>query len=293
MRCLQAFEAAARLSSFTAAAGALHTSQSSVSRHIADLEKSLGGRLFIREKQRVRLSPRGEHLFRSVLHGLDSIRSGIRVVTDWTSPSRVTIACTHAVSHLLLMPVFEALNGAMGETGQVRIMSYEYETVETAPDPQIDIVFEYGEHDIRTTGRVRILPEAIRPICAPGFARQHKDILGGPVSRWQTLPLLSMAIPNRGWATWDDWFRSQGIDQGVASTIDFENYVYLLEAAADGRGIALGARGLTESYLESNRLIPLKDDYFETDRALYAALTEHGENSIPARHCLKQLANLI
>jgi len=79
----------------------------------------------------------------------------------------------------------------------------------------------------------------------------------------------------------------------MASTIDFENYVYLLEAAADGRGIALGARGLVGRYLDSTRLIPLDDNYFETDRALYAALTERGENSMPARHCLQQLAKLI
>ena len=102
-----------------------------------------------------------------------------------------------------------------------------------------------------------------------------------------------MAIPNRGWATWDDWFRYQGIEQDAASTIDFENYVYLLEAAADGRGIALGARGLIERYLESKRLVPLNDNYYKTDRALYAALTEHGENRMPARHCLKQLSRLI
>jgi len=293
MRCLRAFEAAARLSSFTEAAKALHTSQSSISRHISDLEKALGGQLFIREKQRVRLSDRGEHLFRSVSHGLDSIRSGVRVVADWKSPSRVTIACTHAVSHLLLMPVYEALNKAMGETGQIRIMSYEYETVETAPDSQIDIVFEYGEQALESAGRVRVLPEAVRPICSPDFASQHKDILTGPVSAWQALPLLSMATPNRGWATWDDWFRHRGVDQQIATNIDFENYVYLLEAAADGRGIALGARGLVERYQASKRLIPLDETYFETDRALYAVLTERGENSLPARHCLKQLANLL
>ena len=293
IRCLRAFEAAARLSSFTEAAKALHTSQSSISRYIADLENSLGGRLFIREKQRVHLSDRGEHLFRSVSHGLDSIRSGLRVVSDWSASSQVTIACTHAVSHLLLMPIFEALNEAMGEADRIRILSYEYEAVETAPDPQIDIVFGYGERDMDSPDRVRVLPEAVRPICAPDFAQQNKAILDGPVSEWQSLPLLSMALPNRGWATWEDWFRRQGIDQSTTGTIEFENYVYLLEAAANGRGIALGARGLIESYIESNRLVVLVDEYYETERALYAVLTERGKNNPSARHCLTQLAKLI
>ncbi len=293
MRCLQAFETAARLSSFTAAASALHTSQSSISRHIADLEKSVGGQLFIREKQRVRLSDRGEHLFRSVSHGLESIRSGVRVVADWTPPSRVTIACTHAISHLLLMPVFESLNEAMRDTAQVRILSYEYETVETTPDPQMDIVFEYGEYNSGSPYRVKILPEAVTPLCSPEFAEQHKAILSGPVSDWQSLPLLGMEVPNRGWATWNDWLRNKGIERSTVHPVNFENYVYLLEAAADGRGIALGGRGLVERYLASNRLIALTDTHYETDRALYAVLTERGESSSEARYCLNQLATLL
>ena len=271
----------------------LHTSQSSISRHIADLEKIVGGQLFIREKQRVRLSGRGEHLYRSVSHGLDSIRSGMRVVSDWTASSRVTIACTHAVSHLLLMPIFEALNEAVGEANRIRILSYEYEAVEVAPDPQIDIVFGYGEGEAESPGRIRVLAEAVRPMCSPSFLALNQSILDGPVSGWLDLPLLSMALPNRGWATWEDWFRYLGVKYHESRTTEFENYVYLLEAAAGGRGIALGARGLIESYLETNRLVALADEYYESERALYAMLTGRGQDNPVAQQCLAELGKLI
>lgn len=293
MRCLQAFEAAARLSNFTAAASELHTSQSSISRHIADLEKIVGGELFLREKQRVRLSDKGEHLYRSVTHGLNGIRSGLQVVSDWAAPSQVTIACTHAVSHLLLMPNFEALKAAMGEMSQVRIMTYEYEILETVMDPQADIVFEYGQGAVATVDRVKVLSEAVCPLAAPDFFEQWRDVLTGPLQAWEKLPLLTMATPNRGWATWQDWFKHQGLKDFAGDFIEFENYVYLLEAAAAGRGLALGARGLVESYLLAGRLMPLRNRYVEFDRALYAALTERGRNNRSARHCLAELERIM
>jgi LysR family glycine cleavage system transcriptional activator len=289
LRCLQSFEAAARLSSFTAAAIELHTSQSSISRHVADLEQMTGGQLFVRERQRVHLSDRGEHLFRSVTHGLNSIQSGMEIVSNWAQPSRVTIACTHAVSQLVLLPKFEALNAALAGTAQVRIMTYEYEAMNLPIDPQIDIIFEYGRLTARDSDRVIVLPEAVRPFASPEFADQHQAALSNPVSSWSGLPFLTLSLPNRGWATWDDWFQEHGLSF-TGESIEFENYVYLLEAAVAGRGIALGARGLLESYVQSGRLIALGDEYLEFDRALYAVLTEQGKHRAAARLCLAELA---
>ena len=299
LRRLQSFEAAARLSSFTAAAIELHTSQSSISRHVADLEQMTGGQLFVRERQRVHLSDRGEHLFRSVTHGLNSIQSGMEIVSNWAQPSRVTIACTHAVSQLVLLPKFEALNAALAETAQVRIMTYEYEAMNLPIDPQIDIIFEYGRLTARDSDRVIVLPEAVRPFASPEFADQHQAALSNPVSSWSGLPFLTLSLPNRGWATWDDWFQQQALSftgesfagESIAGeSIEFENYVYLLEAAVAGRGVALGARGLVESYVQSGRLVALGDEYLEFDRALYAVLTEQGQHRAAARLCLAELA---
>ena len=58
--CLQAFEASARLLSFTRAGQELHLSTSAVSRQISQLETFLGRRLFAREHNALRLTPAGE-----------------------------------------------------------------------------------------------------------------------------------------------------------------------------------------------------------------------------------------
>lgn len=59
MHVLIAFEAAARLGSFTAAASELNLTQSAVSRQIRLLEGILGADLFVRERQTVRLTQAG------------------------------------------------------------------------------------------------------------------------------------------------------------------------------------------------------------------------------------------
>ena len=64
LNALRAFEAAARLSSFSAAASELHVSHSTISHHVKGLEKSLGRELFLRQNRRVILTSEAEALQR-------------------------------------------------------------------------------------------------------------------------------------------------------------------------------------------------------------------------------------
>ena len=59
---LLAFEAAARLGSFTQAAQSLCITQSAVSRHVKTLEEHLGCRLFERSGSRLALTDTGRRL---------------------------------------------------------------------------------------------------------------------------------------------------------------------------------------------------------------------------------------
>ena len=73
MRHLRTFEIAARLGSFSAAAEEFHTTQSAVSRTIADLERRLGTTLFDRGRRGVRLTSNGERYREAVAAGLGHV----------------------------------------------------------------------------------------------------------------------------------------------------------------------------------------------------------------------------
>ena len=59
LNALRAFEAAARLQSYTAAAHELGVTQGAISRQVANLEEMLGVPLFVRVRQRISLTPAG------------------------------------------------------------------------------------------------------------------------------------------------------------------------------------------------------------------------------------------
>ncbi|WP_347845749.1 LysR family transcriptional regulator [Planktomarina sp.] len=292
-RCLLAFEASARLESFTAAAQLLNTSQSSISRHIADLEAILGVAVFERRKQRVRLSEPGKLLFSKLSNGLDSIRDGMEQVANWNTDVPVTIGCTHAISHLLIMPVFDALQRNVSRFGKVRIMTTEYEVLDSQCDPQVDIVFAYDVGGVPSGEWVHLFSEAVKPVCSPEFRSEHAAELSRPPSQWRSIPLLDVSLPNRGWASWDDWFEAYGAKTVLPIADRFDNYIYLLEASASGRGIALGARGMIETYLTSGRLVETHGDYVEFERGFYAVLTARGREKTASRRCLEVLSSIL
>jgi LysR family glycine cleavage system transcriptional activator len=274
---LQAFEAAARHCNFSRAAEELHTSQSAISRHIANLEGRFNTLLFDRyQKRKLVLSQPGELLYRAVVSGLDNIQTAIDSISTSAQTDQLTLACTHEISHLYLLPRFEQLQQSLGNDKPIRIMTYEYDTMETSLDPRIDIVIQYDISGVDPADRVRIVGEAVCPVASPGFIDEHRAVLEGDPGVWQGLPFLDLSKYNYGWATWQDWFAASGDPDIQPEYIYFGNYVYLLEAAAAGKGLALGWKGLIERHLENGVLEPLVDNYVSFDRGIYAILTARG-----------------
>lgn len=79
---LEFFISVAIHQSFTKAADALYTSQSTVSKQISALEDELGTELFIRQSNRVFLSPCGQLVLNESVRGLNHIRNVTNLVAD-------------------------------------------------------------------------------------------------------------------------------------------------------------------------------------------------------------------
>lgn len=286
---LVAFESTGRLCAVGRAAEELNTSQSAISRHIRHLEEHLGVRLFDRTGRGVVLTPSGQTYLASVTSALDLLNAtgkDLRLASQG-----VTIACTHEVSHLLLMPKFARLRRALGRNVSIRFLTSEYQMVPEMVHAGADITFEYATLPVE--GRsVRVLDEQIIPVASPAFMAAHASILSRDPSMWKTIPLLALSKNNFGWATWNDWSSSVGADM-VGQTADtFDNYVYLLEAATSGAGLALGWKGFVDRYLEAGTLVALPGPWVSRPPKLIARLTQKGTNNRNAEKCLAFLASL-
>ena len=89
---LRAFEAVARLLSFSEAADELHLTQSAVSRQIKVLEDELSAPLFVRGTRHVEITPDGHMLLRCVEPWLAKLDTGVRQIRDKRSRRRVSVA---------------------------------------------------------------------------------------------------------------------------------------------------------------------------------------------------------
>ena len=290
---LQAFESAGRLLNFSRAAEELHTSQSAISRHVATLEARLDTALFDRRRRKqLALTYQGEQLYRAVVAGFDGIQGAIDAIAGTRDDAQVTIACTHENSHLILLPRFDALQQALGDDKTIRVMTYEYDAMRRALDPRVDITIRYDVEESKPADRVPIVREAIRPVVSPTFLAANESRLRDDMAEWLSLPFLELSKHNYGWASWEDWFTAQQIGASRPAYQHFNNYIYLLEAAAAGKGVALGWRGLVDRYIEAGVLVEIGPDYVEFERAIHAVLTETGRNRPLARRCLEQLGRL-
>ncbi|MEM9370816.1 MAG: LysR family transcriptional regulator [Pseudomonadota bacterium] len=270
---LTAFENVARHGGFTRAADELNTSQSAVSRHVRQLEERLGTRLFDRSVRGVLLTREGSTYLASVSPALESLHAAGQALRR--DAGDVTLACTHEVSHLILMPKHEQLRSAIGPNGQLRILTTEYETFPAMVEAGADITFGYASC-ARAPEEVLVLPEELAIVAAPPL---KADAESGQA------PLLDLSKPNHGWSTWRDFFGYAPDD--IAQS--FDSYVYLLEAAAAGKGAALGWRRFVDRYLEAGMLVRC-GEWRPGRGALCARLTPRGARNDAAKVLLKVVA---
>ena len=286
---LIAFEATARLGGVRRAAEELSTSTSAVSRYLRNLEASLDVTLFDRRNRSVVPTKRGEDylvVVRSALESLHSAGRGLR-----TQRTVVTIGCTQEVSVLLLSPVFSRLKRALPESVNLRILSCDYDILPLVVPTGVDIVFEYARARA-DSGSARILEEETVPVAAPAFRQRFERVLCEHPRHWTGVPRLEVAPRDQDWATWSDWFAAHECDPPQAPVETFENYIQLLDAAADADGIALGWNGFMSRYFETDSLVPLWDGWQPSQLGLHAVLTPNGRRNPNAGGCLMELASL-
>lgn len=285
---LIAFECAARTGSFAGAAKELGTSQPAISRHIANLEEQNGAKLFERSRTGVKLTEAGRRFHTGVAPALGMIDKATSEIAEASSGERVVIACSNPASHYVLRPRHNALREALGERTQVQTVIFHRYSQNLPLDSVPDVVLDW-EATIRGEGMVVLFAEAVRPVCSPEYAATHSDTLNGPVSGWSGLSFLEPGSASENWASWEDWFQAAGRPEPSPRFVSFDNYVYSLEAAVEGQGIALGWKNFVDQHLETGALVALGDGYVERDNHFCAALTEQGRVRPIARLCLSFL----
>ena len=121
---LRAFEAVARLLSFSEAAEELHLTQSAVSRQIKSLEEEIGATLFLRGTRHVDLTGDGLLLHRALVPALERLDAGVRQIRQARGRKVVSVTTFASFASLRMTPLRALLLSAALTAFSTAVFSY-------------------------------------------------------------------------------------------------------------------------------------------------------------------------
>ena len=130
----------------------------------------------------------------------------------------------------------------------------------------LDAAIHHGPPDWPGATCVFLLNEVEAPACSPAFLAANRPL---DAERISSLPLLHIAT--RPYA-WPDWFAAQGLPEGAAQGMHFDQYSTAAQAAVAGLGVALLPRFLIEDELSRGDLVIALDRPIESRYPYYLAI---------------------
>lgn len=279
LKALTTFEAAARHENFTAAAQALGMAQPSISRYISILEDYIGIKLFIRNGSNVQLTPQGRKLYDTTRLALSHIRSTIDELAKDSTENEASICSTHGFAHIWIIPRIEHLQSQLNNK-KINVVTSESPGDFEVESNRIVVRFGAGRWD---DGKAHLLfHEEVMPVCSPELADRY-NLRNRQIDPNELLhlPLLVQDHGEHGWLDWQGWFSHFGVesDHHIRDVHKINNYAFSLQAAMEGRGIALAWKNLIEPYLSNEWLFELPGLTVKTANSYYLVTQPHGETS--------------
>lgn len=255
LHTLPAFEAAARLGSFQAAAEALHLTPSAISHRVRQLEEHVGQDLFERRHRAIALTAAGRRyltVVRDALLRLDEASAVLRA----PQRERLRISAAPALGSKWLVSRVAEYQAAHPD------VEFSLATA-TGLGPllngEADIGLRYGEEEWPGLLAWKLFEERVFPVCSQTLAAKLKTPADLDAVRLLRHPLLS----------WQRWFAAAGIRHAEpAAGPVYEDALLMLEGAVAGHGVALMAATLAQPYLDAGQLVrPFVEDC--ADRSFY------------------------
>ncbi|MEP0942937.1 MAG: LysR substrate-binding domain-containing protein [Rhizobiaceae bacterium] len=264
-RSLLAFDAAARLGSFTLAAEELNMQQPSVSAAIKQLEQALGCQLFERGHRKVQLTPLGEKLFVGVDRGLAEIEQAVASIRQVGQSDYVTLNSSSAFSYYWMIPRLNDLHA------QYPDIDLRMQTSDREPDldvENIDLAIRLGDGVYPGCHSVRIADEVIMPVASPAVLQSAASL--DVVPDLATQRLIHLEEPIRVRPTWRQWFAHHGAEEVAPSAgLRFNDYAMVLQAAVSGEGFAFGWEHIVRNLVDRGLLTAKSEWAWKTGNGIY------------------------
>ncbi|NOX42747.1 MAG: LysR family transcriptional regulator [Gammaproteobacteria bacterium] len=250
LNSIRVFEAAARLSSFKAAAEELNVTPTAISHQIRNLEEKLGTLLFERKTRAIALTPEGLQLAQVSYQALQQIASILEDISGIQTV--VTVATTSSFAAMWLVPRLARFQKRHPEI-QVEIKTGE-QLDDLQKDRRIDLAIRYGQNDEQNENAIKLITEYFGVYATRKYLKDCKSLKNATLieTQWQNKRLPPV--------TWKHWLQKYGVNAGSPQIRYFDQEHHVIQAALAGQGIALISSVLVQAALQQSWLQPYKDD---------------------------------
>jgi len=266
LNALRGFEAAARHLSFTRAAEELHVTQAAISHQVKALEDHLGMPLFRRLNRALLLTDEGQALFPAVRDALDGLAEATSRLQARDSGGPLTVSTLPSVAAKWLVPRMSHFIDRHPDI-DLRIQANE-RLVDFARD-DVDVGIRFGGGEWPGVQAVWLADEDVAPVCSPELTR-GPDALREPADLVRATLLHETMGPMTDFPQWSTWLAAAGVDGADADRGPaFSHTHIMLQAAVDGRGVALAQMLLAADDIATGRLVAPFDLRLPTGYSYY------------------------
>jgi LysR family transcriptional regulator, glycine cleavage system transcriptional activator len=270
---LRAFEAAARLESFTLAAKELYLTQSAISHQIRELEDYFGKPLFLRKNRKVEPTAEGRRLLESLSRVFDVIEAACNEVTLAPSSQVLVLHCSPSFAAKWLSPRLpEFIKNNPDIT--IRLTSGA-EPIDLLRNQEIDIAISYQSiHEGPGITFLSLGEEKIAPMCSP-------ELVDPNISVEELMSKLTLIESSLNHHTWEQWFEINRLKNPSTRKMSFDRAALSVSAAVDGIGAVLESVRFAERELSRGELVELGKGIFlpTTDRTHFLSYRSNTKNS--------------
>jgi len=247
LAALRAFEAAARLESFSRAGDEIHVTHGAVSHQVRALEDFVGAPLFVRQGRGVVPTADGRALASAVRAALGQVADAAQAIRRRHRADRLTISVMPSFGSRWLMPRVGGFMAAHPDwevniESTAALVDFAREDVDVAvrfgPGPWVGLHAEFLMDD-------EYLLVASPSLFKSRLPKTPQDLLRLPLLRADPEP-------------WAMWCAAAGVDLPRPDKgIDYQDMGVMLQTAIDGQGVMLARRSIARMELERKTLVPL------------------------------------
>jgi LysR family glycine cleavage system transcriptional activator len=264
---LRAFEAAARTSSFTAAAAELSLTSGAISYQIRALEAHLGFALFERLPRGVKLTPMGVAYLPPVRKAFEELADSTVGLFGGSERVQITVHAPVSLAALWLAPKLPAFSIA-NPSIDVRLSSVIWDNA--VLDEATDLEIRYGAGHWHGYRSELLLNQNILPVCSPTVLRTAQ-LNGDLAFLLARQPIHIMGYENH-WLKVRQVLQLASAPASVGPTVD--TTIAALELAAAGAGVALAHAIFLGAYFTTGRLVSALPQEFIDDNSYFVITPE-------------------